>query len=89
MTNNWPNEPLFQVYEYDSQNGRKYAYKLAERGKENMLEFATKLYEGIMAGHAFTVIINGKEEPFLQEDEDRENFRVVMADYYRLIRVIR
>lgn len=83
------NEPLFQVYEYDSQNGRKYAYKLAERGKENMLEFATKLYEGIMAGHAFTVLVNGKEESILLDEEDRENFRIVMADYYRLIRVIR
>jgi len=82
------NEPLFQVYEHNPQTERKYAYYLAERGKENMLEFATKLYEGIMAGHAFTVVINGKEEPFLLEDE-REKFRIVMADYYRLIRVIR
>lgn len=83
------NEPLFQVYEFDPQTGRKYAYQLAERGKENMLEFATKLYEGIMAGHAFTVLVNGEEEPLLLDEEDRENFRVVMADYYRLIRVIR
>jgi hypothetical protein len=83
------NESTFQVYEYDPQTGRKYAYQLAERGKENMLEFATKLYEGVMAGHEFTVVVNGKEEPFLRDEEDRENFRVVMADYYRLIRVIR
>ncbi|WKZ59437.1 MAG: hypothetical protein QY309_16430 [Cyclobacteriaceae bacterium] len=83
------NESIFQVYEYDPQTGRKYAYQLAERGKENMLEFATKLYEGIMAGHAFTVLVNGKEESILLDEEDRENFRIVMADYYRLIRVIR
>lgn len=83
------NEPFFQVYEHDPQTARKYAYQLAERGKENMLEFATKLYEGIMAGHEFTIMINGQAEPFLQEEEARETFRIVMADYYRLIRVIR
>lgn len=77
------------VYEKNQATGKVYSYELAERGKENMLEFSTKIYEGIIAENEFTILINGDSIPFLREDSDRENFRIVMADYYRLTRIIR
>lgn len=80
---------MLSIHEKNPETGMVYSYELAERGKENMLEFATKIYEGIMAENEFTVLLNGEKIPFLQENGDRENFRIVMADYYRLTRIIR
>lgn len=81
--------PELVIQEKNPVTGITYSYQLTERGKENMLEFATKIYEGIMAENEFAISINGDLIPFFQEDSDRENFRIVMADYYRLTRIIR
>lgn len=81
--------PALVIYEQSSSSGITYSYTLAERGKENMLEFATKIYEGIMAENEFTIDVNGVNIPIFQGEEARENFRVAMADYYRLTRIIR
>jgi len=80
---------VLTIMEYDSTTGNTYSYSLAERGKENMLEFATKLYEGIMAENKFSIRVNDEDLPLLDHETDRENFRVVMGDYYRLTRIIR
>jgi hypothetical protein len=65
-------------------NGKYYSYSLSERGRENMLEFATKIYEAILAENPLEIEVNDQPMPFLVDDADRENFRVVMSDYYRL-----
>jgi hypothetical protein len=77
------------IYEKSSPTGVKYSYSLVERGRLNMLEFATKIYEGIMTESEFSVRINGQVVPIFTDETDRENFRVAMADYYRLTRIIR
>ncbi|MCU0358267.1 MAG: hypothetical protein MUE95_11875 [Cyclobacteriaceae bacterium] len=82
-------ENTWMITEVVPRTSARYAYQLSERGRENMLEFATKIYEGIMAENEFFIILQGKELPFLQNPDDRENFRVVMGDYYRLTRIIR
>ena len=87
-----PNEPLqsediLTIRETNSRTGKKYSYSLAERGRENMLEFATKIYEGIMAENKLEVHLRGSYQPLFGSDSDKDSFRVVMADYYRLIHV--
>lgn len=75
------------VVEENKSNGRRYEYSLKNRGRENMLEFATKIYEGIMAENTIKIKIDKQEELLFVNDDDRELFRVVMADYYRLTRI--
>lgn len=70
-----------------NKNQKTFEYSLSERGRENMLEFVTKIYEGIMEEHDIYVLSNGREHALFQNDEERDTFRVVMADYYRLTRV--
>jgi hypothetical protein len=70
-----------------NKSGRMLEYSMTDRGRENMLEFATKIYEGIMDEHEIYVRVNEKFYPLFTNDEDRDNFRVVMSDYYRLTRI--
>lgn len=85
-----PNE-LLQAEEmliiHEIANGKTYEYRLGERGRENMLEFATKIYEGIMAENEILIRVNDQYERLFTNEEDAENFRVVMGDYYRLTRI--
>jgi hypothetical protein len=70
-----------------NKKGITFEYSLSQRGRENMLEFTTKIYEGIMEENDLFIVSGGREYPLFQSDEQRDIFRVVMADYYRLTRV--
>jgi hypothetical protein len=80
-------ETAIQIRERNKNSGVYYGYQLRERGRENMLEFATKIYEGTMAQNDLSVSIDGEFIPLFQDDDEAESFRVVMADYYRLTRI--
>lgn len=60
---------------------------LSQRGRENMLEFASRIYEGIQ--HQSPIFVKSKSEylPLLDNEDDRESFRITMSDYYRLTRI--
>lgn len=60
---------------------------LNQRGRERMLEFGSRLYEAIRSNQKIVVKSRGEFLPVLNEDIDREAFRVTMSDYYRLTRV--
>lgn len=60
---------------------------LSQRGRENMLEFGSRLYEAIMSNHEIYIQKGGDFLPILTDEVDREAFRITMADYYRLTRV--
>jgi hypothetical protein len=75
------------IQEKNSKTGTWYSYSLKERGKENMLEFATKIYEGIMAENELLIKIGDRSHSLFPEEEDRDHYRVVLADYYRLTRI--
>jgi hypothetical protein len=86
------NEPLqdesvLVVQEKNKKNGRLYEYSLKERGRGNMLEFATKIYEGIMAENEIKVRVKDNFVPLFSSDEDLDNFRIVLSDYYRLTHI--
>lgn len=61
------------------------SYLLKDRNRENVLEFATLIYEAIMAEK--TICFNNKQQLLFQDEEEKENFRKVMSDYYRLTRI--
>lgn len=80
-------EPEFVIREMNPRTGATYSYELAERGKDNMLEFATKIYEGILAENEFFIRHDNEFHPLFPEEDDADNFRVVLSDYYRLTRI--
>jgi hypothetical protein len=80
------NEPGLVIFE-KNRSGKMLEYSLKERGRENMLEFATKIYEGIMAENEIYVKSGQKHILLFKNDEERDAFRVVMSDYYRLTNI--
>ena len=60
---------------------------LSQRGRENMLEFASRLYEGIQQQQPMFVKSKNEYLPLLDNEDDRESFRITMSDYYRLTRI--
>jgi hypothetical protein len=80
-------EDYLEVIITDSVTSKSDTLTLNQRGREHMLEFGSKLYEAIQANEKIEVRSKGKFLPVLNEDIDRETFRVTMSDYYRLTRV--
>jgi len=61
---------------------------LAERGKDLMLEFATQIYESMEQQQQLMLKANGGDTvPLFKSDDEREAFRVTLADYFRLTRI--
>lgn len=61
------------------------SFSLKDRNRENVLEFATVLYESIM--NEKSIYLNNEKSPLFKDEDERENFRKVMSDYYRLTRI--
>ena len=61
------------------------SFLLKDSNRENALEFATIIYEAIMAEK--TIYLNSKQQLLFSNEEEKENFRKVMSDYYRLTRI--
>ena len=75
------------IREVDRKTGARFGYRLTERGKENMLEFATRLYEGIIAENDLFILYESDFVPLFANEDEADHFRVVLADYYRLTHV--
>ncbi|MFM8912904.1 MAG: hypothetical protein ACKOE6_08325 [Flammeovirgaceae bacterium] len=60
---------------------------LDERGRERMLEFGSVIYEAIQRNDSVFIWYNGRYQPILTDADERESFRIPMADFYRLTRV--
>jgi hypothetical protein len=58
---------------------------LKDRNRDNVLEFATLIYESIIAEKS--IYLNNEKFPLFKDEDERENFRKVMSDYYRLTRI--
>lgn len=61
---------------------------LNQRGRERMLEFGSRLYEAILSNHEIYVQIKDGFMPILNQEEEREAFRITMSDFYRLTGVL-
>ena len=71
----------------DSATNRTDTLRLAEPLPRPSLELAARIYEGIRQNQGFQLLQPDKPKPVLQTDQERETFRVTMADYFRLTRV--
>ncbi len=60
-------------------------FMLADRNRDKVLEFATILYEAIMADKE--IYLQPSRQPLFSDEEEKDNFRKVMSDYYRLTRI--
>ncbi len=80
-------EDFLEVIITDSVTSKSDTLTLNQRGRERMLEFGSQLYEAIQANQQIVVRSKGEFHPVLNNDIDRETFRVTMSDYYRLTRV--
>lgn len=60
-------------------------YQLVERRRDTSLEFCTILYEAIMKEQE--IFLEPEDHPLFANTDERENFRKVMSDYYRLTRI--
>lgn len=80
-------EEVIAIIETSPSSSRPVEYSLAERGRDNMLEFATKIYEGIMADVTIEIRRGKAFYPLFRNDEEKEAFRRTLADYYRLTNV--
>ncbi len=80
-------EGYLEVIISDSSTSKSDTVILNQRGRERMLEFGSHLYEAIQANQKIVVKSKGFLVPILDEQIDREAFRITMSDYYRLIRV--
>ena len=60
-------------------------YTLLERRRMESLEFCTTLYEGIMA--EVEIFLEPEHKALFVDRDEREAFRKVMSDYYRLTRI--
>jgi hypothetical protein len=79
-------ETTFSIRE-KNRAGKYVEYSLAQRGRENMLEFASKIYEGIMDENEIYINVSNSWYPLFAGADDRDNFRIVMSDYYRLTNI--
>lgn len=60
-------------------------FTLTDLNREKVLEFATLIYEAIMAEKE--IFLHPQVQPLFRDEEEKDNFRKVMSDYYRLTRV--
>lgn len=60
---------------------------LVNYNREGMLEFASQVYEALQKKASFSLKLEGKELPVLEDAREREAFRITVSDYYRLTRV--
>ncbi len=80
-------ENFLRVILQDSATLKTDTLILNQRGRERMLEFGSRLFEGIKTNQHMMVESRGSFKPLLVENIDREAFRITMSDYYRLTRV--
>jgi hypothetical protein len=71
----------------DSATMRMDTLRLAEPLPRPSLELAARIYEGIRQNQGFQLLQPNNTRPILQTDQERETFRVTMADFFRLTRV--
>ena len=71
----------------DSATMRMDTLRLAEPLPRPSLELAARIYEGIRQNQGFQLLQPNNKRPILQTDQERETFRVTMADFFRLTRV--
>lgn len=87
--NAYPQMPLRLNVRVDCSEGEETFVVLDERGRENMLEFANRIYDAIRQGCRLYVEIEQEFVPLLATEESKEAYKKTMEDYYRLVRLLK
>jgi len=85
--NNYPGIPLQLHVKINCEESDEAFIVLDERGKENMLEFANRIYEAIVAGCRLSLETEQEFIPLMESEKSREAFRKTMLDYFNLVRM--
>lgn len=64
-------------------------YIYAGGSKEDNFRWAVDLYTSIQDNHELSIMVDGEEEPLMNEEGDREAYRKTMLDYLRLVDLVR
>lgn len=86
--NNYPGIPLELNIKINCEESEEAFIVLDERGKENMLDFANKIYEALVAGCGLSLEIEQEFVPLMESEKSKEAFRKAMLDYYKLVRIL-
>ncbi len=62
--------------------------RYAKGNKTDQVAFADKIYDRIQQGATFSIQVKDTWVPFLNSEKARESFRIMMFDYYRLVKRI-
>lgn len=88
-----PNEYLqsadtLQVQWNDLETQTAGEYQFAKSSMPKHFQFASELYASLQKNHEMSIVVNGKSFPILQEEDEREAFRITMYDYFRMVGAI-
>ncbi len=72
----------------DVETQEKGTYQFTTSAMPKHFQFASEIYTSLQKQHQLKIIINGKEYPILENDDEREAFRITMYDYYRIVGII-
>ena len=81
-----PDLPFEVISTNDSTNTSR-VIRLQAQNRETTANFAADIYEDIQLGSKFTLKLGDSTRAILDNQQEREAFRITVADYLRLIRV--
>ncbi len=69
----------------DRTSNQSGSYPVSLETKEAQLLWASQVYLSLQDNHQLKVIIDGQQLDFLTDQTDKENFRITLFDFYRLV----
>lgn len=72
---------------WSSETGTEGTIVLENYNREEMLEFASQVYEALQKKADFELKSEDGTDPILTDQQEREAFRVTVSDFYRLTRI--
>jgi hypothetical protein len=85
--NEYPEIPLTLNVKINCEEKEDIFIVLDERGRENMLDFANKIYDALIASCNLSLEINQEFIPLMRTEKSRIAFKKTMQDYYALVRL--
>ncbi|MDX2304790.1 MAG: hypothetical protein NW226_18410 [Microscillaceae bacterium] len=78
-----------EIHWQDSGSGQSGVYVFNKTGnKTEHVKFASEIYQSIMKNHQLHYVHQEESLPILNDEKDRESFRIMVEDYYRLVGVL-
>jgi len=72
----------------DPATGEEGVHMYSSGDKLEQLTWISQVYHGLLDRHTFTILLNRQTYPFLDDQDQREAFRITVFDFLRLVEVI-